>query len=161
MTSLPDNTALANDFRDCIASLNAHRVAFILVGGFAVGWHGVVRATGDIDFLYDQTPKNVSRLCAALADFGAPEHLIDSAFLRSANAITQLGNPPLRIDLLAAISGVSFEQVRAGAIATKLAGQRLLIIGFDELLANKSSTGRVKDRDDVRRLRAAAKAKQA
>ena len=45
--------------------LNAHDVVFILASGFAVGWHGVVRATGDIDFLYEQSPKNVTRLCAA------------------------------------------------------------------------------------------------
>ena len=160
MDSLPDNTVLADDFRDCIASLNAQKVAFVLVGGFAVGWHGVVRATGHIDFLYKQTPKNVSRLCKALANFGAPEHLIDPAFLLSANAVTQLGRPPLRIDLLSAISGVSYKEVRAGAIATELAGERLLIIGLDELLANKKATGRAKDREDGRRLSAAAKKKR-
>lgn len=66
MSPLPNDTsALAGDFRDCIEMLNAHDVVFILVGGFAVGWHGVVRATGDIDFLYEQSPKNVTRLCAA------------------------------------------------------------------------------------------------
>lgn len=46
------NTILAPDFRDCIKSFNAHKVHFVIVGGYAVGWHGVVRATGDIDFLY-------------------------------------------------------------------------------------------------------------
>ena len=153
MDPLPNDTsALAGDFRDCIAVLNAHGVVFILVGGFAVGWHGVVRATGDIDFLYEQTPKNVKRLCKALEEFGAPAHLIDADFLLSRNAVTQIGNEPLRIDLLSSISGVSFEQVRAGAVETSIAGQRLLIIGLAELRVNKRATGRVKDKEDLRRL---------
>ena len=160
MDDLPGNTELAADFRDCIAFLNASEVVFVLVGGFAVGWHGVVRATGDIDFLYEQNPENVARLCKALAEFGAPKHFIDPGFLLSTNAVTQMGNPPLRIDLLSAISGVAFEVVRAGAIATELAGEPLLIIGLDELLANKRATGRAKDREDVRRLRAAARTKR-
>ena len=74
---LQSNASLADDFRDCIEYLNARRVVFVLVGGYAVGWHGVVRATGDIDFLYEQKVENVARLCAGLRDFGAPERLID------------------------------------------------------------------------------------
>ncbi|MEP7382526.1 MAG: DUF6036 family nucleotidyltransferase [Gemmatimonadota bacterium] len=147
-----DTTALATDFRDCIALLNAHQVVFVLVGGFAVGWHGVVRATGDIDFLYEQSPRNVRRLCRALEEFGAPAQLIDADFLLSPNAVTQIGNVPLRIDLMASISGVSFEQVRAGAVESAIAEQHLLIIGLDELRVNKRATGRVKDKEDLRRL---------
>ncbi|MEO7083546.1 MAG: nucleotidyltransferase [Gemmatimonadaceae bacterium] len=137
---------------EIVSTCSTHGVVFILVGGFAVGWHGVVRATGDIDFLYEQTTKNVRQLCKALEEFGAPEHLIDAEFLLSRNAVTQIGNEPLRIDLLASISGVSFEKVRAGAVETSIDGQRLLIIGLEELRMNKRATGRVKDRDDLRRL---------
>lgn len=147
-----DTSALAGDFRDFIEVLNAHNVVFILVGGFAVGWHGVVRATGDIDFLYEQSPQNVTRLCAALEEFGAPKQLIDAEFLLSPEAVTQIGNEPFRIDLLASISGVSFETVRAGAVETEIGGERLLIIGLEELRVNKRATGRAKDKEDVRRL---------
>ncbi|HEY5061913.1 MAG TPA: nucleotidyl transferase AbiEii/AbiGii toxin family protein [Gemmatimonadaceae bacterium] len=147
--------ALAPDFRDCIASLNAHRVRFVLVGGYALGWHGVIRATGDIDFLYRQTTANVRRLCAALREFGAPEHLIDPPFLLSPNAVTQIGLPPLRIDLLAAISGVSFAEVDAGAHDVEVDGQRLRIIGINELRRNKQAAGRGKDKQDLRGLASA------
>ena len=67
------NAALAQDFRDCIDAMNRRKVSFVLVGGYAVGMHGVVRATGDVDFLYEQTPGNVDALCKALRDFGAPD----------------------------------------------------------------------------------------
>jgi len=147
-----DTASLAGDFRDCIEVLNAHSVVFVLVGGFAVGWHGVVRATGDIDFLYEQSSRNVTRLCAALEEFGAPAHLIDADFLLSPEAVTQIGIEPLRIDLLSSISGVSFETVRAGAVEADIGGLRLLIIGLDELCTNKRATGRIKDKEDLRRL---------
>lgn len=151
----PDNAWLADDFRDCIECLNDHDVSFVLVGGYAVGWHGVIRATGNIDFLYQQTDDNVTRLCAALRDFGAPEQLVDAAFLMTPDAVTQIGLPPLRIDLLASITGVSFDAVCAGAEPVELDGLRLLVIGLPELRINKGATGRAKDRDDLRRLRAA------
>ena len=152
MDTAGGNTLLADDFRDCIRSLNAHDVVFVLVGGYAVGWHGVLRATGDIDFLYQQSVLNVDRLCSALREFGAPEHLVDPAFLLMPNAVTQIGIVPSRIDLLASITGVSFEQVRAGAVQAELEGEPLLIIGIDELRTNKRATGRRKDKSDLRRL---------
>ena len=153
MTGVPqNNTVLAVDFRDCIECLNAHGVVFVLVGGYAVGWHGVVRATGDIDFLYEQTPRNVARLCDALREFGAPERFIDPAFLLSREAVTQIGHEPLRIDLLAAISGVTFGAVLRGAELIDLEDQHVLVIGLKELRANKAASGRPKDRMDLRRL---------
>lgn len=151
---VPANSDLAPDFRDCIQCLNDHGVAFVLVGAYAVGWHGVIRATGDIDFLYKPSQDNVARLCAALRDFGAPEALIDPVFLASPNAVTQMGVPPIRIDLLASITGVSFDAVRDGAETVELAGLRLLVMGLRELRINKRAAGRAKDRDDLRRLRA-------
>lgn len=150
------NDALADDFRDFIESLNANAVLFVLVGGYALGWHGVVRATGDIDFLYDRTEENVARLCAAMGDFGAPENLIDPEFLMSPRSVTQIGIEPLRIDLLSDVSGVTFAAVRAGADEIELDGSRLLVIGIRELLANKAATGRAKDKSDLRRLDQAA-----
>lgn len=146
------NATLAVEFRDCIECFNAHKVHFVLVGGYAVGWHGVVRATGDIDFLYEQTDSNVKRLCDALRDFGAPPRLIDPEFLLSPDAVTQIGLPPLRIDLLSSITGVTFAQVRTGAEEVELEGQRVLVIGLSELLTNKRATGRGKDHTDLRRL---------
>lgn len=146
------NDALADDFRDFIECLNAHAVVFVLVGGYAMGWHGVVRATGDIDFLYQRTKENVERLCAALREFGAPEDFIDPEFLLSSNAVTQIGNEPLRIDLLGDITGVTFADVHAGADEIELNGNHLLVIGIEGLRANKAATHRAKDKDDLRRL---------
>lgn len=151
------NDAFAPDFLDFIACLNEGAVDFVLVGGYAVGVHGVVRATADLDILYRRTVDNVARLCRALDEFGAPANLIDPAALLTPDTVTMFGAPPLRIDLLGDISGVSFEQVWAGCVELVLQEQPLRVIGLAELRANKAATGRPRDIDDLRRLAAAAR----
>ncbi len=147
-----DNSSLSDDFRDFIAALDRHAVEYVLVGGYAVGHYGRIRATGDIDFLYRTTPPNVARLCAALREFGAPAALIDPVFLSVASSVTQIGVTPFRIDLLGSISGRSFEQVWRGAETKTLDGATLRIIALPDLLVNKRATGRAKDRADATAL---------
>jgi len=149
-----DNDALSPDFLDFIAGLNEQKVDFVLVGGYALGVHGVVRATGDIDFLYRRTKKNVRQLSIAMLDFGAPEEVVDEEALMTPDIVTQFGQPPYRIDLLNAIDGVTFDQVWKGAKVTSIDGYRVRVIGLTELKENKAATGREKDKDDIRRLNA-------
>ncbi|HXT14926.1 MAG TPA: nucleotidyltransferase [Gemmatimonadaceae bacterium] len=147
-----DNDVLSPDFLDFITCLNEHAVDVVLVGGYALAIHGVVRATGDIDFLYRRTKAAVRRLCAAMEEFGAPPDVIDEDALMTPAMVTQFGMPPHRIDLLSAIDGVTFEKVWAGATAVTIQGQMIRVIGLAELRTNKASTGRSKDAEDVRRL---------
>lgn len=146
------NNALSADIIDFIAALNANRVDFVLVGGYAVGVYGVIRATADIDFLYRRSPDNIARLCRALVEFGAPESVIDPVALSRPDMVTMFGAPPNRIDLLSDITGVDTNVVWAGARVIELDEQPLRVIGLAELRKNKAATGRRKDRDDLRRL---------
>ena len=141
-----------HDFKDFIRELNTQQVEYLLVGGFAVGMYGHVRATADIDFLYRRTAENIGRLMRALEHFGAPPDVIDLEHLAKPAAITAFGEPPNRIDLLASISGVSFEEARAHAVELDIAGERLPVIGLGALRANKAASGRRKDLDDLKRL---------
>ena len=152
------NDALSPDFLDFVQSLNEHRVDYVLIGGYALGVHGVLRATADIDFLYRGTRANVRRLCTALAAFGAPSELIDEAALMKVESVTQFGSPPVRIDLLNTIDGVTFADVWKGAIRTQVEGHPLRVIGLRELRKNKAASNRPKDRDDLRRLKAVKRA---
>lgn len=153
--SAESSGSLAPDFLDFIVCLNERAVDAVLVGGYALGAHGVVRATADIDFLYRRTAKNVRRLCAALEDFGAPPNVIDFEVLMTPDMVTMFGAPPHRVDLLSDITGVSFEQVWAGSVQIVVEGQPLRVIGLEELHANKAATGRRKDARDLRSLGAA------
>jgi hypothetical protein len=141
-TTADSNDSLSRDFLDFITALNSRRVDFVLVGGYALGIHGVVRATGDIDFLYRRTRKNVDSLCASMEDFGAPPEVIDADALLLPETVTQFGRPPNRIDLLNAIDGVTFGEVWKGASTTTIGGQKMRVIGLNELRKNKSATGR-------------------
>lgn len=150
---------LSPHFLDFIQCLNDRRVDFVLIGGYALGVHGVVRATGDMDFLYRRTRANVRRLCEAMDDFGAPPELIDEEALMTPEIVTQFGRPPHRIDLLNTIDGVTAKKVWAGALSTTVQGLPMKVIGLVELRANKKVTGRRKDADDVRSLEASARRK--
>ena len=160
MTADISGSRLAQDFVDFIDVLTAHRVQFVLVGGYALAVHGHVRATADIDFLYRCTEENVACLCVALEVFGAPPSVIDAQALLSPNTVTYFGVPPLRIDLLASISGVSNDEVFASALTTTVGSQIILVIGRDALIKNKKASGREKDRRDVRALEKGLRARR-
>ena len=146
------NAALSPDFLDFIACLDEQHVDFVLVGADALGLHGVVRATGDLDILYRRSRANVRRLLAAMQEFGAPAEVIDQQALLTPDIVTQFGQPPFRIDLINAIDGVTFAEVWKGAVAVAIARRQVRVIGLDELRKNKRATGRKKDKDDLRRL---------
>lgn len=150
------NDELSPDFADFVTALNENHVDCVLVGGYALGIHGVVRATGDIDFFYRRTPSNVRRLCAALRDFGAPDNVIDESALLKPETVTQFGQQPHRIDLLSDIDGPSFREVWKGAMIVTVAEEKIRVIGHQELLANKKASGRPRDLDDLRRLESAS-----
>jgi hypothetical protein len=146
------NDALSPDFLDFIACLDEQQVGFVLVGAYALGVHGVVRATGDLDILYRRSRANVRRLRAAMQAFGAPTEIMDEEALLTEDVVTQFGQPPYRIDLLNAIDGVTFAEVWKGAVAVTLGAHEVRVIGLRELRKNKRASGRRKDKDDLRRL---------
>lgn len=151
---------LQADLREFTALLISHRVEFIVVGGHAVAFHGHARFTGDIDFLIRPTIENAQRVLDVLGAFGfASLPLSTSDFIRPEGVI-QLGRPPNRIDLLASISGVDFDEAWTGRKMGELDGLSVPFLGLDALLKNKLASGRDKDLVDVKQLRAiAAKSK--
>jgi hypothetical protein len=149
------HAAFPADFLDFIRALNAHAVEYMLVGGYAVGLYGYVRATTDIDFFYRSTSDNIERLMGAMRTFGAPVELIDAQHLSAADAVTQMGAPPIRIDLLSSLSGVSFDTALTDTIHVEISGELLPVIGLAMLRQNKRATKRARDRDDLRHLPAA------
>jgi predicted nucleotidyltransferase len=147
------NNALNRDFRDFIHELNTQLVECVLVGGYAVGAYGVIRATSDIDFFYRRSPDNVERLCNALVSFGAPPVVIDRATLLTPGSVVMFGAPPRRIDLLSDLTGVDFDLVWSASSRIELDGLPLQLISLHDLMANKAATGRAKDKADVTQLK--------
>jgi hypothetical protein len=127
---------LQKDIHEFIALLLSRKVEFLLVGGYALAFHGAPRFTEDIDFLVLLSPENAGKLVALLDEFGFGELGLSSEDFLDADQVIQLGRAPNRIDLLTGISGVTWDQ------AWNLA-----------LEANKMATGRPQDLADVARLR--------
>jgi len=140
---------LPKDFREFIELLNSHDVRYLIVGGYAVAYHGYPRATGDIDILIEPSEDNARRIESVLTTFGLGSlGLTFRDFLKS-GIIVQLGFPPHRIDLATAITGVSFEEAWDGRIETELVGTPVKMISKANLLRNKAATGRPKDSADL------------
>ena len=144
---------LSKDLREFAALLNSNKVEYLVVGGFAVAHYGFARFTGDLDFFIRASEENAQRVLAALAQFGFGGLDISAADLRSAGKVIQLGVRPNRIDIITAISGVSFEEAWASRVPGDLDGLPVQFIGRDALIRNKESTGRAKDLGDAEELR--------
>jgi hypothetical protein len=144
-------SVLPDDFRDLLLELRASGAEFVLIGGHAVAFHGHPRATKDLDVFVRPSAENARRVFEALARFGAPlaglKISIDD--FASSGQTVQLGMPPLRIDVLTRIEGISFDDAVREAGSFPLAGQQIPVIGLDALLANKRAAGRPQDLADV------------
>jgi len=144
---------LNNDLREFVALLNSNRVDYLVVGAMAVAFHGFPRYTGDLDLLIRPTAENAQRLLDALSQFGFGGLGIRSEDLESPGKVVQLGVPPNRIDLLTAVSGLTFEQAWESRKPGDLDGVPVAFIGKAALIRNKESTGRAKDLGDAEELR--------
>jgi predicted nucleotidyltransferase len=143
---------LAKDLREFVELLLSRKVEFLVVGGHAVAFHGFPRFTGDIDFFVGRTVDNARRILDALGTFGFADPALDVATLTAPDQVIQLGRPPNRIDILTSISGVAFEDAWRHRIEGDLDGLTVQFIGFDDLRANKTASGRTKDRLDLEQL---------
>ncbi len=137
------------DFRDMLSAFIAEGVEFLLVGAYALAVHGVPRATGDIDLWVRPTPENAARVRTALAKFGAPVSNLTIADLAAPNLIFQVGVAPRRIDVITSISGVEFVQAWANRIEVPIESLTIPVLGREDFIRNKRSSGRPKDAADI------------
>jgi hypothetical protein len=141
------------DFIDFIELLNNHAVEYMVVGAHALAFHGRPRHTGDLDIWIKPSKANAERMVLVLDDFGFGSlGLGEDDFLKE-NYVTQLGYPPLRIDILNAISGVNFDEAYKGRIIGEHEDLRISFINISDFIANKLATGRAKDIGDIDTLK--------
>lgn len=145
---------LNDDFRDLLVLLSDGQVEFVVVGAYAVAFHGAPRMSGDIDLFVRPTPDNATRLHEALRRFGAPLGTagITAADFSRPGLVYQIGLPPRRIDILTELSGVTFDEAWASRANAELSGRNIAFIGREALVKNKLASGRPKDLADVGRL---------
>lgn len=155
-----EGAGFSDDVVSFLRLLAEKRVRCLIVGGEAVIYHGYPRVTGDIDFFYERTTPNASRLFAVLAEFwnGLIPGIKTVEELLEDGVIFQFGRPPHRIDLMNRIDGVNFAEAWRSRIRVRLKTGSGLVpafyIGARTLLKNKTATARPKDLDDAAYLRA-------
>lgn len=140
------------DFRELLALLNKHKVEYLIVGAYALGFHGVPRFTGDIDIYVRPQPANAGRIIEALRDFGFGALGLTANDFSVPNKVVQLGFPPVRVDLITSITGVSWEEADAGKAPGDYGDVPVHFLGRKQILANKRAAGRKKDLADLEAL---------
>lgn len=143
---------LTPDLKEFFQLLNENKVRYLVVGGYAVAFHGHPRYTKDIDIWIWINPENAARLVKTLKDFGfASLGLQESDFLEP-ETIIQLGYAPNRIDLIMGVPGVDFEESYKSRVDDNVDGVRLSFIDLENLKKAKKASGRLQDLADVENL---------
>jgi hypothetical protein len=140
------------DFKELLELLNSHRVEYLVVGSYALAFHGAPRFTGDIDLFIKPDSANAKRILAALAEFGFGSLNLSEADFTSPENVVQLGVPPVRVDIMTSLTGVSWEKAEAGKVRGSYGDTAARFISREDLIANKKALGRKKDLADIEAL---------
>ena len=140
------------DFKRLLELFNVHKVDYVIVGAYALAFHGAPRYTGDMDIWIKPDRQNAKRVFAAIDEFGfGSVGLKESDFVNPENVV-QLGVPPVRIDLVTSLTGVSWEDAFLGRVEGKYGKATVYYIGRDQFIINKRALARKKDLADLEAL---------
>ncbi|MFO7849900.1 MAG: nucleotidyltransferase [Spirochaetia bacterium] len=143
---------IQEDFAELFELLNRYNVKYIIVGGYALAFHGTPRYTGDIDVFVKPDMEDAQNIIHALDDFGFGDLDVSTKDLSVPNMVVQLGVPPVRIDFITSLSGVDWETAEAGMVSGLYGQVPVHFLGKQELLHNKRTIARYKDLADIEAL---------
>jgi hypothetical protein len=145
---------IPNDFKELLELLNSHKVEYIIVGAYALALHGNPRFTGDLDIYVKPDAQNASQILTALKEFGFGSLELEEKDFIEAHRVIQLGMPPVRIDLLTSLTGLTWDDAVKGELKGELGGVPVLFLGKEEYIKNKRALGRQQDLADAETLEA-------
>ena len=143
---------LNQDFREFIQLLNKNKVRYLVIGGYAVAFHGHPRYTKDIDFWIEPYEANTKKLIKALKEFGFGSLDLRAEDFQEPNTIVQLGYPPNRIDLITTPKDIDFKICWENRIKIEVKGTTINFIDLENLKKNKKAIGRFQDLADLENL---------
>jgi hypothetical protein len=143
---------LDKNFTDFLKLLNRHGVDYLIVGGYAVGYHGFVRATGDLDIFVRISATNADALLKCFREFGFSDFELRAEVFLEPGKIVRIGIPPLRIEVINQISGITFDECFPKRITARIGALETYFVDRESLLTNKQAAGRLKDLADVEGL---------
>jgi hypothetical protein len=140
------------DFKELLGLFNGHKVEYMIVGAYALAYHGAPRFTGDIDIFVHPSPENAQKILSALADFGFGSLNLSSEDFYNPDSVVQLGVPPVRIDIITSITGVTWEEADKGKQDGLYGNVHVHFLGREQYIVNKRAIGRKKDLADLESL---------
>ena len=140
------------DFKELLELLSAHGVEFVVVGGYALAFHGAPRYTGDIDLFVNPSHENAQRIIAALSDFGFASPDLSAKDFEEPDRVVQLGRPPVRVDIVTSIDGVMWAEAWQGKAQGVYGDVPVYYLGREQFVKNKKATGRRRDLADLEAL---------
>ncbi len=143
---------LPPDFKEFLNLLKSKNIRYLLIGGYAVGYHGYPRSTNDMDIWIATDPKTAERMVLALKEFGFDTPQLSEKLFLKEKSVVRMGIAPIRIEILTTISGVNFEECFRQKIVDEIDGIEVNIISLKQLKINKKASGRHKDLDDFENL---------
>ena len=143
---------IPRDFRDFIGLLNERRVRYLVVGGYAVAYHGYPRATGDIDIFIELSNRNAVAMVEVFRQFGFADSGVSPEFFMDKGEVVRLGREPLKLEILNDISGVTFAECYRRRVRARIEGLRVNFIDLPDLVRNKRASARDKDKLDLKNL---------
>ena len=143
---------LPQDFKEFLNLLRVNRVEYLLIGAYAVGYHGYPRATRDLDIWIEASPDNAARVLSTLDQFGFRTPEVTPELILKPKSLLRMGEEPVRIEILNWASGVNFKECYAARIVDHLDGVEVNFISFEDLKTNKKASGRLKDLADLENL---------
>ncbi|MBK8552521.1 MAG: hypothetical protein IPL53_16220 [Ignavibacteria bacterium] len=130
---------LHQDYKEFIKLLNESKVEYVVVGAFALAFHGLPRYTGDIDFWVNNSEENSKKVYSCIKKFGFPMTDVTERDFMSDDLIFQIGYPPVRIDIITGVSGLNFENSFKNKKIRKSGAIKINYINIEDLKKNKKS----------------------
>ena len=140
---------MTGEFEEFVKLLNSKKVEYVIVGAFALAFHGAPRFTGDLDVFIAKSEENAKRVLDAIEGFGLGSLDLNEKDFLEEDHVVQLGVTPIRIDLLTGLTGVEWEEVRANSVVGTYGSEIVRYIGKAEYIKNKKALGRHKDFADI------------
>lgn len=140
------------DFKEFLKLLNSKKIEYLIIGGYAVGFHGYPRATGDMDVWIAANEKNAMKMVGALKQFGFDLPDLNKEIFLTEKKVIRMGIPPMRLEILTFIDGVRFEDCYKNRVIANFDDFTVNFISKDDLLQNKLASGRPQDLVDYNKL---------
>jgi len=140
------------DFKEFLRLLNSKQIEYLVIGGYAVGFHGYPRATGDLDVWISANEKNALKMVEALRQFGFDLPDLNKEVFLKEKKVIRMGVPPMRLEILTSIDGVRFDECFSNRVIADFDDFKVNFISKKDLLTNKRASGRPQDMVDFDKL---------